>query len=529
MKLFNEWPSWFDGILHTAEEDTSLPSESQDVNIVDPQAVGNKVRPITLALFPEANGAILDLTWKESNFKVFSQTYPSQEDAKANYSKLSAALLQINNLILEGKMEEAEMASSQVLESYAHESPQTQLDTVPATETQAQLRVSIILPPLPKTGGKATVQNIFFTDVDSLMEYMDKMKSLQPTPQNLGDGLLPELAPHDEADKGPLAPSNKGPLVPTPAKPSALEQMVEEQVKDQVKSSLDQRARAIFEDKHAEAVKVLRSLGRSWEEIKDFFNRYLKYEWDDIDTFLEQFQNAEEGVNKFNPGVEKVKRELEDEGDKGKNTAPERLDLDTSQPIALPSSSLQTTISKQADMVRDPDTLRPGNQIQVVRTVMSKEGTIVHPDTIGTIVSTTDYHVVIDSPVGFFTLAKSDCVKLYKTASLSTTSEKYYLDPKKEYDWEQDLVDEISGQLGDKSRKWDFTSPAWEVQYDPVKGPYVEIKRLAGFKVEDSVLHIALGQVLVTAVQDNIQVEDIEGNEYWVHPSTLVSMVVSEK
>lgn len=331
--------NWLDNLLHKeADEESQLAADKFSTNIIDPTAEGNKSRELALSLYETESGALLEANWEPSDYKVFSKTYPSVQDAQSMFSDMKAQLLAITNQILEGESEAAEQASKAFLSSLADMSPEplNQPSSEPITHTQASAKpymISILLPAVDKQA-KATIQNIFFSDISELMEYQEKLKALQPPASGLpGQGPATGVAPMDDI---------KGPLLNTPAQPSALEKMIDTRVKETVESSLDTKARAIFEDVHAETVKNLRKLGRSWEEIKDFFNRYLKYDWDDIDIFLEQFMRAEEGDTAPNLGVEKVKQELKDESEEEKakgapEGAPPELAIDN---VGLPKEAL---------------------------------------------------------------------------------------------------------------------------------------------------------------------------------------------
>lgn len=611
--------NWLNNFLQKeAVEESQLSQQHAEVNIFDEKAEGNHVRSAALDLYGTEKGALLELTWHPSSYKLFSKEYTSLQDAQAMFNEVKAKLLEVNKLVLQGEMEGAEEQSVALLTSLAGIStePLQQSTNQPVTQTMAQkqelIQVSILIPALTKEA-KATVQNIFFSDVNELLQWQEAQKAAQPS-----SGSLPGTMPSSTSDLPPLGnPTDKGPLT-TPAKPSALEQMVDQRVEEKIESSLDAKARAVFENVHAETVKVMRQLGRSWEEIKDFFNRYLKYDWDDIDVYLDQFIQAEQGGE--DPGAEKVKDELS-EGEVG-NAPPDMK----SKPVVLPKPEVlpvafsKPAVQKTAEMVRYPDSLKKGDKVRLVRSIMTKENSILQPESTGQVVQANEYSIVIESSEGRFTISKYDCVKLDKTASLSRevkskdrmfepcavgqhedciaevdedscfcechapgahyvgegyvaepelqeqieveeskkpadhtqeykelqadeqfqsmpaghmyedappveeefcdncsqkghdperdwdkcswgsctcpcqmenshkeaslelTAEKYYLDPNAEYDWETDLVDEINNKLGMHKKKWDFTSPNWEVQYEGEDKPYVEVKLLGPVK-----------------------------------------------
>lgn len=767
--------NWLQEFLHKeAAEESQLAKEHVEANIVDAKADGNKVQAAALDLYGTEDGALLELTWHPSSYKLFSKQYPSIQDAQNMFNQVKGNMLQISKMVLEGAQEEAESASTALLQSLANIStePLNQTTNQPVTQTQAaakswsctqcpfttrdpkagrahsssenpetgghvmtedkeaSLQVTILIPALSKEA-KATVQNIFFSDVNELLQWQSAQKAAQPTssPNSLPGGT-PGGTPNGAALPPMPDPNAKGPLMNTPASPSALEKMVDQRVQEKVESSLDAKARAIFEDVHAETVKVLRQLGRSWEEIKDFFNRYLKYDWDDIDVYLDQFIQAEQGTE--DPGTERVKDEMA----VGEEGAPPELGNTKPKPEVLPKpeilpaasqlpkiekaggypealgwatqslkavqaelkiflellaqddkdrviqrlSELNGTIStdldeietrknkkmaeltKSAELVRFPDALKKGDQVTLVRSIMTKENTILKPEVTGRIVQANEYSIVIESSEGTFTISKHDCSKLDKKASrlpafdpdvcecgsanleggpdcvcgkaqdqcgdchktlphsglcdkvatsdalpkdhyeghcpecasgdhfddgsetdcrcpvgchleimevdaaLDITGEKYYLDPNAQYDWETDLIDEISGRLGEYQKSWKFTAgDKWEIQGDGSDKPYVEVTILgnsssqravvdhdrapmdwakekhrqtsvqphggttylwqkqpkAHLQEGSTVVHSTLGSVLVHAISDLVKVEDQEGNFHLVQAEKL--------
>lgn len=748
--------NWLDSFLRKeAAEESQLAAQHEEANIIDSDAVGDKVRTAALDLYETEDGALLEMTWAPSSYKILSKQFPSLQDAQNVFNELKGQLLSINKMVLEGAMEQAAEMSKAIItaaknvsseplqqttnqpitqtqaarhpysctdcpfstkdpkEAYRHghpDNPETgghnvmedkeastdkkaddplagttfpdadalsralseakqwlmegnedpDMDSLPTLQQQfglspawawemiqaarhdmgmppmsegkpaaanasSKLQVSIILPAIDKEA-KATVQNIFFSDVRELLEWQEAQKAAQPKPEGLPGGL-PETP-----GAGPAMPPMggapmKGPLTETPAKPSALEQMVDQKVQEKVESSLDAKARATFENVHAETVKILRELGRSWEEIKDFFNRYLKYDWDDIDVYLDQFIQAEQG--RTDPGTEKVKDELATDqeeappalksrpglipaaskastvekkaeqdfkiygvdwkdnmdpaeivklhnmgythmADIGGQGADAKFYIFTKEPVsyeqaeALFNSQIgledaaadvwsdahetwgslvsakklldeqrqqSASLKKKAELVRYPDSLKEGDEVTLVRSIMTKENLILQPEVKGKIIHANEYSIVIESKFGRFTISKHDCNKLDKKASLDIKAdqfqsipaghmyedapsmqeecmlckgkgedpvrggpcpectdmdldaamdlqaEKYYLDPTREYDWEADLVDEINQKFGPHKKAWDFTSEPWEVQYDESKDlPYVEVK-----------------------------------------------------
>lgn len=307
MDLYN----WLENLIYKeAQDEVEFASESEQFNVIDPTAVGNDVRGIKLNLYEDQGGAIIELAWAGSDVKVMQKKFSNRSDAQNTYSELRSILLEISNLLLSGEKQKAAEYSKALIEKSNELSPApiSQDTNQPVTQTQAvkstDLQVTILYPDqLPKTAGPK-IQNIFFPDMASLLEYQQAQQALAPKPE------MPEMGPAPVGRPGPGLPGADGPMSEPEAKPSALEQMIDNKVTEKVESSLEMKGRAVFEDVHAELVKILRKpgIGRSWEEIKDFFNRYMKYDWDDIDVYLDPFIQAEKGV--VDPGAERVKEDL---------------------------------------------------------------------------------------------------------------------------------------------------------------------------------------------------------------------------
>ena len=53
---------------------------------------------------------------------------------------------------------------------------------------------------------------------------------------------------------------------------------------------------------------------------------------------------------------------------------------------------------------------------------------------------------------------------------------RFYINAEAEYDWEADLIDEISAKHGPYHKKWDFASPEWAIERDDQLDEFVLIK-----------------------------------------------------
>jgi hypothetical protein len=278
----------------------SLIKESEEsthssFKVVDPTHIGdNPVKELSLDVVPLNDGnSIVSLAWKDSAGKVLEKT-TSSDEANHMAQLISSDLAQVAKLTGEDKYDEAKGIMQNVLKTYA-ETSDTPIETnVPVvTTTQAAKDEMTLL-----KRAKITMQNLWFSNPDELLEFQTKMKELQPKTDQDSIPLwdmnkakpeekTPELAApsvsYDQLEKE-KAQSEKN-----------ITKRIETEVKEQIESSLEQKQATLFTDKDKQLVEALRGVGRSWEEVRDFMTKSLKYEKEDVAAYLDQFRGNEQG------------------------------------------------------------------------------------------------------------------------------------------------------------------------------------------------------------------------------------------
>lgn len=320
-------------------------------NIVDPSAVGNKVRPITVAMTlptEEATSTSVSLFWSDSENKVYEKTFESQEEAQNIFASLKSDLQEAAELTKDEKLDAAEGLVKELMSRYdVHTDKLVDGNPTPATTTLATkkgTRVKYLgggsqegeLLGTPNDSGwvkvmwddgditdedfydnlqviaskkkaKVVMQNIFFDTPEEAAAFQEKFKKKEPgigdKPPMAGDfeDDLPlgddkedlGLGDDDEGDIGPPSLSHKDFEKDKAKEQKSLTKRIEKEVKDQVKSNLDQKIASNFGDKEDKLLDAMRDMGRTWEEIREYFVKGLKYDEDSVVYYLDQRKTKE--------------------------------------------------------------------------------------------------------------------------------------------------------------------------------------------------------------------------------------------
>lgn len=281
------------GLIKESEESTH-----SSFKVADPTAVGeNPVRELVLdvvSLGDESNNSIVSLAWNGGNKVIEKKT--SSDEASHMAQLISSDLAQAVKLTSEDKYDEAKNVITNVLKTYA-ETTDTPVSTnmPPVTTTMASKEFDGLW-----KEAKITMQNLWFSNPDELLEFQTKMKELQPKTDQ-------DSVPLWDMNKGKAPEGEESPELAPPSvsyqdleKEKELEQKnitkrIENEVKEQIESSLEQKQATLFTDKDKQLVDALRGVGRSWEEIRDFMTKSLKYEKEDVAAYLDQFRGNEKG------------------------------------------------------------------------------------------------------------------------------------------------------------------------------------------------------------------------------------------
>lgn len=277
----------------------AISNAQSEFSIVDPTAVGDsKVRNITLAFLPSEmeDTAKLSLYWSDSQEKVFEKDFDTNEEAQQVLSSLTQDLQEAAQLTKENKLDIASGLVKSLLSKYSINTDDiVQQDDLPFTMTNASLEKE----------AKAQVKNVFqtitFDTPEELMQYQDKMKSLQPqksetaVPDSLGDELGDEL-PADDDEIGPPSLSYEDAEKQDAEQQKNITKRIEQEVKEQINSQLEQKIATSFSDKDEKFVDGMKAVGRTWEEIRDYMIKELKYDKDSVAAYIDQKKAKEDGL-----------------------------------------------------------------------------------------------------------------------------------------------------------------------------------------------------------------------------------------
>jgi hypothetical protein len=286
----------------------------QKFNVTDPTAVGEGVRSITLAYTPsneDSPTSVVSLYWSDSKIKVYEKQFRDETQAQKLFGAMKGDLDEAARLTKEEKGDAASSLVRSLLKRYDVYTDEL-VDPVPdpVTTSNADLKKSKIQNPLVNKTAKVVMQNLFFETPQELMDYQNKMKGKttgKPESKPLGDfkddlpPLDDELSPEKSEDG--LAPGSLS--YEDFEKEEADEQKlltkrIEREVKDQVRSALDRKIASTFDAADDELIDAMRNKGRTWEEIKEYFIKSLKYDKDSVAAYVDAMREAETGVPQTN-------------------------------------------------------------------------------------------------------------------------------------------------------------------------------------------------------------------------------------
>jgi hypothetical protein len=334
-------------IIKQADEGT--PGHSS-FRVADNTAVGESpIRTITLDSVPlNESDSILTLAW-EGGEKVLEKK-GSNDEINHIFQLVSTDLSQISQLSQEEKYDEAKAAMKEVLETYAESTDSPVSTNLPKLHnTQAELDIDADLwkqaaeikdrkclecksplesndgsslycekcldkftteerSRLPKAAAQVKMQNVFpsgtiqnltFESTEDLKEYTDSMKAAQSGKE----------VPLWEQEGGKKAPESKNELTAPSLSYEDVEKQKEEEqeslkdhmdetIKKELESALQEKAASVFGPEQVELVRVLRENGRNWDEIKKMLTKDFHFDKDAVVIFVDQQRQAagDEGV-----------------------------------------------------------------------------------------------------------------------------------------------------------------------------------------------------------------------------------------
>jgi len=168
---------------------------------------------------------------------------------------------------------------------------------------------------------KITMQNLWFSTTDELLDYQQKQKgAVKPGDQDhipLWDKNKQKAPANDK-----LAPASLSYEDLEDKKEQEHEDMqnhIDEKIKTELESALQQKAASVFGPDQVELVNVLRKNGRNWDEIKKILVKDFGFDKDSTNIFVDE---QRQGTDPTGIEVEPVK---EDDKEKAPLTPPEEL------------------------------------------------------------------------------------------------------------------------------------------------------------------------------------------------------------
>lgn len=312
-------------------------------SVADEKAVGDDpIRTLSLDAVPVGTEVLISLAW-EGGDKLFEKKF-SSEEAQHQFSLISNDLAEAVALTQKGEYDAAKAVMQTLSQKYSENTgdivptnlppvntTQGAMDDVwdhtnddqPVTCPSCGSRTDFIdlgkgmqnhecLDPNCKKKflvhasqdgklwreAKITMQNLFFSSTDELMEFQKKMKELNPGDQ---DGI--PLWDKMKGDKGEAkeelaAPSLSYEQVEKNQEKDTknLDKRIQESVKTELESQLEEKKATMFTDKDKALVDSMRGVGRNWDEIKKYMVKELDYDKDSVDLYIDDLRTKADGT-----------------------------------------------------------------------------------------------------------------------------------------------------------------------------------------------------------------------------------------
>jgi hypothetical protein len=209
---------------------------------------------------------------------------------------------------------------------------------------------------------KIIMQNIFFSTPEEASAYQEKMKALQPEENKLDldlpptdDENLDNLGIEEEI--GPPSLSYEDAEKEDAEKEKNLTKRIEHEVKEQVQSAMDRKIATMFSDKDENLVRAFRGVGRTWEEIREYMIKNLKYDKDAVLAYLDELKKMEDNPPEFKDVPSKEEPLPESPKPPEDLVSPETHDKLVEE---VENASKQSSVQKEAiEPLETPPTLEP--------------------------------------------------------------------------------------------------------------------------------------------------------------------------
>jgi hypothetical protein len=338
------------------EADESFSGHST-FRVADPKAVGeNPIREYKLDAVPLDGDQVMVTLSMDGGEKAFEKTLSSTE-ANHIFSLISSDLAEAVSLTTAQKYDEAKASVTKVLENYA-EKTDTPIDVnLPAlhnTQASKEVKKSDKCPYCKSSGtggevcdicqtelhvdrygkdasinddkiwrkAKITMQNLWFSTTDELLDYQKKQKGATGGDQDhipLWDKNKDEKKPTDKL--APASLSYEDVEEQKAKQHDDMQDHIDEKIKTELESALQQKAASVFGPDQVELVEVLRKNGRNWDEIKKILVKDFGFDKDSTNIFVDE---QRQGSDPTGIEVEPVKEDDKKE-DESPLTPPEDL------------------------------------------------------------------------------------------------------------------------------------------------------------------------------------------------------------
>lgn len=277
-------------------------------SVADNTAIGNDpIRILHLDAVPAGESVIISLSW-EGGDKIFEKTLTPTE-AQHQFDLISTDLAEAVALTQKGEYDAAKQVMKSLVQKYTENTGEIVDTNMPAINHNQASQDDHLW-----KEAKITMQNLFFTSNDELMDYQKKMKELnggnsadriplwdknkgQDKEENPGDEeLAPGNVSYEDAEKQKQKETKN------------LDKQIKDQVKTEVESALIDKAATVFGPDQVELVDALKKNGRNWDEIKKILTKDFNFDKDATTIFVDEQRQKAEGTP---PDADKPKEEAD--------------------------------------------------------------------------------------------------------------------------------------------------------------------------------------------------------------------------
>jgi len=320
-------------------------------SVADNTAVGaNPIRSISLDAVPVNNDTLISLAW-DGGEKLFEKTL-SEQEASHQFDLISTDLAEVAALTKQGEYNAAKDLMKKLGQKYAENTGDIVETNLPKLHnTQASADKGNEWPLCSVEGcnnksdsvdeggkrycythswgvgkklkeasqedsrlwkqAKITMQNLWFSTTDELLEYQEKQKgAAKPgTDQDhipLWDKMNKGKAPVAKDELAPASLSYEDVENQKEKEHDDMQKHIDEKIKTELESALQEKAASVFGPDQVELVQVLRKNGRNWDEIKKILIKDFNFDKDATTIFVDE---QRQGSDPTGIEVEPVKEE----------------------------------------------------------------------------------------------------------------------------------------------------------------------------------------------------------------------------